>query len=129
MLNYKLLKRIVVFTFLWILLISIGCAHQVKKEFISATISLNTPELIDKYQRKNFSYATTSEGYGCGGVDISISTRGCYPDYIFISKKGNCAASTKFATYCLKQAGYEAYPIKIYSKWPSSFVPGAWPRD
>ena|GEM_PF-7128962 len=106
-----------------------GCAHHLREDFNDAVLRLNTPQLIDKYQRRHFSYATTREGYGCGGVDISHSTASCSPGYIFQSKKGNCAAYTTFAVYCLRQAGFEAYPLKVYSPWPSWFVPGAYPRD
>jgi len=129
MVNQKLAKSLIKFLFLLLILLSLGCATFLSEEFKSATFKLNTPQLIDEYQRQHFSYATTSDGYGCGGVDISISTAGCSPGYIFNSKKGNCAAYTTFAVYCLRQAGYEAYPLKVYSQWPSWFVPGAHPRD
>jgi len=106
-----------------------NASYQRWKDFKTVTERLNAPKIIDIYQRKNFSYATTSAGYGCGGVDISISTRSCSPSYIYHTKKGNCAAYTTHAVNCLKQAGYEAYPIKVFIKWPSSFVPRAFPRD
>ena len=106
-----------------------GCAHQLSEDFNDVVLKLNTPQLIDKYQRRHFSYATTREGYGCGGVNISHSTAQCSASYIFRSKKGNCAAYTTFAVYCLRQAGYEAYSLKVYSQWPSWFVPGAYPRN
>ena len=106
-----------------------GCAHQLSEDFNDVVLKLNTPRLIDKYQRRHFSYATTREGYGCGGVNISHSTAQCSESYIFRSKKGNCAAYTTFAVYCLRQAGYEAYPLKIYSRRPSWFVPEAYHRN
>ena len=106
-----------------------GCAQHLSGDFNDVVLKLNTPQLIDKYQRRHFSYATTRAGYGCGGVNISHSTAQCSESYIFRSKKGNCAAYTTFAVYCLRQGGYEAYPLKVYLQWPSWFVPGAYPRD
>ena len=127
--NQKTIKNVIRFFLLGIILFSFGCAHYLSKDFKNAALKLNTPQLIDEYQRQNFSYATTSDGYGCGGVDISYGTRGCSPSYIYYSQKGNCAAYTTFAVYCLRQAGYKAYPIKLFVKWPSWFVPRASPRD
>ena len=123
----KLLINMKPLLIIGIVLIFFGCAMT--KEFKETAARLNTPQLIDEYQRQNFSYATTGEGYGCGGVDISYSTKGCSPGYIFSSKKGNCAAYTTFAVYCLRQAGYEAYPIRIHSQWPSWLFPNFHPRD
>lgn len=128
MYNQKTMKNLIRFFLLGIILISFGCAHYLSREFKNAAFELNTPKLIDSYQQRNFSYATTHDGYGCGGVDISYSTVGCSPSYIYHSKKGNCAAYTTFAVYFLRQAGYKAYPLKVYSQWPSWFAPGARPR-
>lgn len=96
----------------------IGCAHMsyITPEFESVTSTLNTPALISKYQRKNFSYGQTWEGHGCGGVDIKGSSEGCPPGYIFSTKVGNCAAFSRFAWYCLKKAGYETYVVKVVSE-------------
>jgi len=127
--SQKAIKDVIRVFLLAIALISFGCAHYLSEDFKSEALKLNAPKLIDEYQRQNFSYATTRDGYGCGGVDISYGTGGCSPSYIYRSKKGNCAAYTTFAVYCLRQAGYEAYPLKVYSAWPSWFVPGSYPRD
>jgi hypothetical protein len=104
--------------FLLLGIVLVGCAHTsyMTPEFESVTSTLNTPALIDKYQRDNFSYAQTWEGYGCGGVDISGSSEGCSPGYIFSSKSGNCAAFSVFAVYCLKKAGYDTYVVKVVSE-------------
>lgn len=112
-----------------VLLFSVCCAHHVSSKFKNETLRLNTPQLISEYQQKNFSYGKTREGFGCGGADTSHNTSGCSPEFIFNSKKGNCAAYTTFAVYCLRQAGYEAYPAKVYSKWPVSFIPRIKTRD
>jgi len=114
---------------LGVVLVAFGCAHHLSEGFKKEALKLNTPQLIDEYQQQNFSYATTRDGYGCGGPDISYKAGVCSPSYIYYSKKGNCAAYTMFAVYFLQQAGYEAYPLKVYSSWPSSFVPGSYPRD
>ena len=107
-----------------------GCMDSPRwSDFDTVTARLNRPELIDRYQAIKFSYATTGEGYGCGGVDISGSTDGCSPAYIFGAGRGNCAAYTTFAVHALRKAGYEAYPVKVYSYWPSWFAPGAMIRD
>jgi len=109
-------------SFLLLGIVLVGCAHfsYITPEFESITSSLNTPELISNYQFQNFSYAQTWEGYGCGGVDISHSSKVCSPGYIFKTKKGNCAAYTRFALYCLKKAGYEASVVKVRVKPPKS---------
>lgn len=105
---------------LFLLLVAglVGCAHvgYITPEFEHVTSTLNTPSLIDAYQRENFSYAQTWEGYGCGGVDISGSSKGCSPGYIFSTKKGNCAAFSVFAVHCLKKAGHEACVVKVVSE-------------
>lgn len=101
-----------------LLMVFEGCAHvgYLTPEFESITSSLNTPELISQYQLQNFSYAQTWEGFGCGGVDISRRSTVCSPGYIFSSKKGNCAAYSRFALYCLKKAGYESWIVKVRVK-------------
>jgi hypothetical protein len=83
---------------------------------------LSTPELINMHQLKKYSYATTYEGYGCGGVDISVGATVCSPSYIFSTKKGNCAAFAVEASHHLKNAGIESYIVKIRTKWPASIV-------
>ena len=105
-------------SFLFLGIMLVGCAHTsyITPEFESVTSSLNTPELISHYQSQNFSYAQTWEGFGCGGVDISNSSKVCSPGYIFSSKKGNCAAYSRFALYCLKKAGYESWIVKVWVK-------------
>lgn len=99
-------------------IVLVGCAHAsyITPEFESITSSLNTPELISHYQLQNFSYGQTWEGFGCGGVDISGSSKSCSPGYIFSTKTGNCAAYSRFALYCLKKAGYEAWVVKVWVK-------------
>jgi len=104
--------------FLLLGIVLIGCAHlsYITPEFESVTSGLNTPELISHYQLDNFSYGQTWEGFGCGGPDISGTSIVCSPGYIFSTKKGNCAAYSRFALHCLKKAGYEAWVVKVWVK-------------
>ncbi len=109
--DYKsIMKNLIRFLIIVTIFIFFGCAHHLSEEFKNAALKLNTPQLINEYQQNFFSYATTFDGYGCGGVDISYSTAGCSPSYIFHYRKGNCVAYTKFSVYCLRQAGYEDLP-------------------
>ncbi len=126
---YRFTKAVQLFL-LALMLVFSSCVHY-SNDFDAVTSRLNTPHRIDKYQRKNFSYATTFEGYGCGGVgvDISVNTSECSPEFIFHAKKGNCGAFTTFAVYCLRKAGYEAYPLKIYFLWPARAFPRAKHRN
>jgi hypothetical protein len=114
----EIVKKILSLLFISFILgtVSGGCAHidnYITPEFEYTASTLNTPELIDQYQRANFSYAQTWEGYGCGGVDISHNSKGCSPGYIFKTKKGNCAAHAVFAVYCLRKERREAYVMKV----------------
>jgi len=82
------------------------------------------------FQKKHFEWASTSQGGGCAGIDIGINLEACPPDFIFNNKgRGNCGAFTTFAVDCLRKAGYQAYPLSIYKKWPDSLAPGHQPRD
>jgi len=64
---------------------------------------LNSPKLINFYQRWNFTYWTDrGSRYG-------------YSKLIFKSKKGDCRDYTAFSVYCLQKAGYEAMAIKVVS--------------
>ncbi len=113
------------------LLLLYSCAHPQRfNSFEEAVANLNTPQLIHEYQRTYFYYATHSEGGGCANSDFYYTLIGCPPDFIFNNHgRGNCGAFTTFAVHCLRQAGYEAYPMYIHSDWPPSFNPGVSPRD
>ena len=114
-------------------LLFLSCAHnppQPQIPFEDLTAGLNTPPLIDKYQRKHFRWASESQGGGCAGTDIGISLKYCPPNFIYNNKgKGNCGAFTTFAVHCLRKAGYEAYPVYIFEQWPGWLAPGHQPRD
>jgi len=66
------------------------------------TERLNSPELINYYERCNFIYVSHGE---CRG----------YAKIIFKSKKGCCSDFTAFSEYCLRKAGYEAMAIQVES--------------
>ncbi len=118
---------------LGIFLLLLSCVQkqpQPYKNFAEASTKLNTPAKIDDFQKKHFEWASTSQGGGCAGIDIGINLEACPPDFIFNNKgRGNCGAFTTFAVDCLRKAGYEAYPLSIYKKWPDSLAPGHQPRD
>jgi hypothetical protein len=117
----------------WTLILFLSCcAHQppqIETSFEEVVASLNSPQLIDEYQRKHFRSRHKHEGGGCGEVDIGITLEGCTPSFIYDNnKRGNCGAYTVFAVHCLRKAGHEAYPLYIYRDW-GTFAPGHSPRD
>ncbi|NQV00472.1 MAG: hypothetical protein HQ538_07065 [Parcubacteria group bacterium] len=69
-------------------------------DFDTVVDRLNAPELIDYYEKNNFTY------------DYYISGRNHMPDsspkLVFKRKSGNCDAYSTFTTYCLKRSGYKA---------------------
>ena len=85
----------------------LGVDEQFKKhkkrwgDFDTVVDRLNAPELIDYYEKDNFTY------------DFYISGRNHMPDsspkIIFGKKSGNCDAYSTFTTHCLKKAGYNAW--------------------
>jgi len=78
-------------------------------DFEVVTNRLNSPELIDYYERMNFQW-----WYFPGdrfGEERSI----------FRSKRGDCRDYTAFSVYCLQKAGYKAQPIRVTS--PSGRFP------
>ena len=70
---------------------------------------LNSPKLINFYQRRNFTYWTDhGNRYGFSKI-------------IFESKEGDCRDYTAFSVYCLQKAGYEAMAIKVVSPTGKAF--------
>jgi len=72
------------------------------KDFKIVTERLNTPKLINYYERDNFMYV--SHGVCPGSAKL-----------IFKSKWGCCSDFTAFSEYCLRRAGYRARAIKVVS--------------
>ena len=68
------------------------------KSFDIVIDRLNSPELVDYYERHVISYKYV-RGYGEGPEEASR---------VFINKYGHCAQITAFTVYVLKKAGYEA---------------------
>jgi hypothetical protein len=77
------------------------------ENFNDVTERLNSPILLDYYERRDFSYVSFEEtGYKLesGGPPASI---------IFEKKKGSCSYFTSFSVYCLNRAGYQAKAITV----------------
>lgn len=71
-------------------------------DFKEVTDRLNSPELVNYYEWKRFSYEYywNIPGYSDNNPDLH---------YVFKKNKGDCAYITAFTVYCLKKAGYRAY--------------------
>ena len=74
-------------------------------DFSDVTDRLNSPQLVDYYESRNFNYKL---------VRLRSSQDYKNPRYIFRSKQGACWLYTAFSVYCLKKAGYQAYAITVY---------------
>ena len=70
---------------------------------------LNSPKLLNFYQRWNFTY-WTDRGSRHGRSKL-----------LFKWKKGDCRDYTAFSVYCLQKAGYGARAIKVVSPSYSAF--------
>lgn len=78
-------------------------------DFKEATDMLNSPKLIDIYERSNFSY----ENYmGSKKTD----------EQVFKSKRANCKDTSEFTVYCLRKAGYDAGLLWVDSKSPEGHI-------
>jgi len=78
------------------------------EKFEDVVRRLNTSELINYYERKNFTYEFYDSGNWVGSIFVS----GARPSLIFEKKQGNCDAYSTFTEECLRRAGYETW-IKI----------------
>jgi hypothetical protein len=74
-------------------------------DFGDVTERLNSPKLVEYYERRNFSYKQ---------VRLRSPNDHKNPRYIFRNKQGACWLYTAFSVYCLKKAGYKAYAITVY---------------
>ena len=96
--NQKMLTGTRIFILIGIILVLLSCAHkqpQPYKHFEEASTKLNTPTLINDYQKNYFEWASTRQGGGCAGVDIGVNLAGCPRSFIFHNNgKGNCGAFT-----------------------------------
>jgi hypothetical protein len=74
-------------------------------DFSDVAERLNSPELVDYYVCRNFSYKK-----------IKLRSLDDYkqPHIIFSKKQGECWLYTSFCVYCLKNAGYRAHAITVY---------------
>jgi len=79
-------------------------------DFDAVIERLNSPELVDYYQRNNFQYEFKGGPYPTGSAY-----------HLFKTKRGECASYTEFAILCLRKAGYKAFEHHVSS--PSRRVP------
>ena len=74
-------------------------------DFSDVTERLNSPELVDYYVSRNFTYKKIT----LGSIDDYKN-----PYSIFRYKHGRCWLFTAFSTYCFKKAGYQANAITVF---------------
>lgn len=74
-------------------------------DYSDVTERLNSPELVDYYESRNFAYKK-----------IKLRSLDEYknPYHIFRGKQGECWLYTAFSVYCLRKAGYQAHAITVY---------------
>jgi hypothetical protein len=72
---------------------------------------LNSPELIDFYEKKFFKYAF-------------YYSKTATPDLIFIKREGNCDAYAAFTLLCLDKAGYKAWKLNPPHHWTVAYQLG-----
>ncbi len=86
------------------------------ESFSDVTERLNSPILLDYYERRAFSYVTFEKtGY-------KLEHGGPPPSVIFKKKKGSCSFFTAFSAYCLHKAGYQGKAIAVkYNDGGSNF--------
>ena len=74
--------------------------HSRWGDYDAVTSRLNSPELVDYYTQKSFTYRLL--GYRGGNAHSAFSTRG-----------GNCYQIEDFQQLCLKKAGYDARTLLV----------------
>jgi hypothetical protein len=74
-------------------------------DFNDVTERLNSPELVDYYESRNFTYKK---------IRLRSWDDHKNPHIIFSKKQGECWLYTAFSVYCLKKAGYQAHAITVY---------------
>ena len=73
---------------------------------------LNSPELIDCYQRKNFTY-DYDRFYKAVKSKRDTEEYGYDMRYLFYNKRGVCTDFALFTHYCLKRSGYSAQVLRV----------------
>ena len=61
---------------------------------------LNSPELIDYYEKRYFKY-------------VHHKASKCTAEMLFAKKEGNCYGHASFTIICLRKAGYDAWELKV----------------
>jgi predicted transglutaminase-like cysteine proteinase len=90
---------------LWIAWYTNDQEHDRWTDFDEVTDRLNSPRLLDWYEKKNFEYKSKR-----GSNPTSGSARS-----IFKNKRGNCWDYATFDVVCLRKAGYPAKTIRVNS--------------
>jgi hypothetical protein len=78
--------------------------HKRWDDFDTVVDRLNSPELIDYYEKRYFSYSHYLSGKAP-------------PTLIFTTKTGNCDAYSAFTLHCLGKAGYNAWMLNPPRHW------------
>jgi hypothetical protein len=82
----------------------------------NVTDRLNSPELINYYEKRRFSYAPwRTIPFYLQNYDSNILS--C-ARYVFKNNRGDCSYTTGFTIYCLKKEGYNAFEMRVKPKSP-----------
>ena len=82
-------------------------------DFGDVTERLNSPQLVDYYESRNFNYKR---------IKLRSLEEYKNPYHIFRMKHGECWLYTAFSVHCLRKAGYQALAITVYhgkSRYPN----------
>ena len=90
---------------LWLAWYTNDQEHDRWTDFDEVANRLNSPRLLDWYEKKNFEYKSKR-----GSNPTSGSARS-----IFKNKRGNCWDYASFDVVCLRKAGYQAKTIRVNS--------------
>lgn len=83
-------------------------------DYETVTDRLNTPELVNYYQRIRLVYISR-------GVGTREGLTG-HPSDLFLSGWGNCYDHSEFAAYCLEKAGYKTSIVGVHPTQPHLHV-------
>ena len=96
---------------LWIAWYTNDKEYERWTDFDEVTDRLNSPRLLDWYEKKNFTYKSKRGSNPTSGSALSI----------FKNKRGNCWDYATFDVVCLRKAGYKAKTIRVNSPTGGKF--------